>query len=47
MLRQINITGNPQIKHIPDDVWEHISDNLDTFGADDTGLSTVVDFTLK
>ena len=47
LLRQIGIAGNPQINHIPDDIWEHISDNLLFLNADDTGLITVVDFTLK
>ena len=47
LLRQIGIAENPQIKLIPDNIWEHISDNLQRFNADDTGLITVVDFTLK
>ena len=47
LLRQISISGNSQIKHIPDDVWRHISDNLEAFYASGTGLSTAVDFMLK
>ena len=47
LLHQIGISGNSQIKHIPDDVWRHISDNLQAFYASGTGLSTAVDFTLK
>ena len=43
----IAIGGNPQIKVIPDDVWEQVSDNLHTFKVSRTGLSTMVDLTLK
>ena len=47
LLVQINIMGNPEIRHIPDDVWGHITYNLKEFYGSNTGLSTAVDFTLK
>ena len=47
LLTQIDIVGNPEIKHIPDDVWGSITDNLKAFYGNDIGLSTAVDFTLK
>ena len=43
----IALNSNPQIKVIPDDVWEQVSDNLHTFQVSMTGLSTMVDLTLK
>ena len=43
----INIFNNPQIKHIPDDVWGNISDALIVFRASGNGLSTVGDLTQK
>ena len=47
LLDYIAISSNPKIKVIPEDVWEHVSDNLHTFKASKTGLSTMVDLTLK
>ena len=46
-LAQIKIQGNREIKHIPDDVWGPITDNLKAFYGNDIGLSTAIDFTLK
>ena len=47
LLEFIAISGNPQIKVIPEDVWEHVSDNLHILRVSTTGLSTMVDLTLK
>ena len=47
VLIHINLYNNPQIKHIPDDVWGNISDALIVFRADGNGLSTVGDLTQK
>ena len=47
LLYYINVAENPQIKVIPDEVWGHVSDNLHEFQASNTGLSTMVDLTLK
>ena len=47
LLYYINVAENPQIKVIPDEVWKQISDTLHEFQASNTGLSTMVDLTLK
>ena len=41
-----NITANP-INIIPDDVWQHVTDSLQTLDASQTELSVMVDLTLR
>ena len=45
-LTYLNIQGNP-INIIPDDVWLHVTDSLQTLDASQTGLSVMVDLTLR
>ena len=45
-LTYMNIQGNP-INIIPDDVWQHVTDNLQTLDVSQTGLSVMVDLTLR
>ena len=47
VLDYINVGWNPEINEIPGDVWEHLSDNLNIFLAPNTGLSMMIDLTLK
>ena len=47
LLVYISVSGNPQINEIPDGIWENLSNNLHTFLAHNTGLSMMVDLTLK
>ena len=45
-LTYLNIRGNP-INIIPDDVWQHVTDSLQTLDASQTELSVMVDLTLR